>query len=526
MRIVAAIALFSLTGCLKQTFVDRPAVTRIDDRRPIPKPEEREFVFAQYMGDVLFMRSTTHKLGLPLPTVAEDTNALDEVPDSTWFTNRDIAALTPQELARGPVETGPPQRPFTVVDGKSSGGNPGFFMEDGTGRRFLVKWDTKENPYQQTAAGIIVNRLFWGFGYNVPSDTLFHFDPAELVIHAEAEAEDDRGKDVPMTRAHLDEVLATAPTIDGGVRAIASELLPGEPLGGIAVRGVRTDDPNDRVPHEKRRTLRGMRALAAWVTHSDMKEDNTLDIYVGEEGRGHVEHYLIDFGESLGGHQSEHGRLEDGFQHIADLEGNGLAILTLGLNVRPWERQELTPWPEELGMFAAEPFDPPEWKEAYPYPPFREATAADLFWGARRVMAFDRAQLEAVVAEAHYPDPAAATYLVDTLIARQHAVGQAWITGTTSLADFSLDQGELCMTDVAVELGLVATSTVGFKHQGRWQEAPVDAQGRVCIATEAGDYQVVLLRSIRPDGRQAPIEVHYRATGDQPRVLGVLRDRP
>ena len=63
--------------------------------------------------------------------------------------------------------------------------------------------------------------------------------------------------------------------------------------------GVRDDDPNDTVPHEHRRELRGLRVFAAWLNHTDMKEDNTLDMFVEEGGRHFVKHHLVDFGEAF-----------------------------------------------------------------------------------------------------------------------------------------------------------------------------------------------------------------------------------
>ena len=58
--------------------------------------------------------------------------------------------------------------------------------------------------------------------------------------------------------------------------------------------------PNDIFPHEHRRELRGMRVFAAWLNHDDSRAINSLDVLVGQPGRRHVRHYLIDFGSTLG----------------------------------------------------------------------------------------------------------------------------------------------------------------------------------------------------------------------------------
>src|SRR5207247_796047 len=57
---------------------------------------------------------------------------------------------------------------------------------------------------------------------------------------------------------------------------------------------------NDRYAHENRRDLRGFGVWAAWVDDVDIIENNTLDSYVGEPGRGHVVHYQLDVGGSFG----------------------------------------------------------------------------------------------------------------------------------------------------------------------------------------------------------------------------------
>ncbi len=514
--------LLLVAACPKPRFADSPVVWRVDDTRDVALPSENPFVGSAYMADAFVMKRSVWVLGLPTRQRARNTNALDEVPNSSWFTNRiGVRDLTPAEVATGPVsEEGPPVLPLVVVWGKSGGGNPGFFAKDKTGRTFLIKFDTRENPEQQTAAAVIVNRAMWAAGYFVPSDTIFTFTRDDLSIDADATLKDELGRKRAVTWDDIDDILATSPlTSEGRFRSLASEFLPGRPAGGWPQAGVRKDDPNDLVPHQYRREVRGLRAMAAWMNHTDMKEDNTLDMWVEEDGRHFLRHNLVDFGEALGAHQSEKDRLEDGFEHFIDWRESSKSLFAFGLWTRPWEKQEPTPWPS-IGPFEGEAFSPPMWREAYPYRPFLQSDAADLYWGAKLVMRFDRAHVEAMVAEGQFSEPDAAAYLVDVLMLRQEKIGADWLDGVTPLDNFALEGGQLCGTDLAVAHGVATEGVVRRKGDGA--EATIPKGGRVCLPARAGEYVVDRLRVRRADGRRRAMEVHYR-TGDSARILGVRR---
>ena len=104
-----------------------------------------------------------------------------------------------------------------------------------------------------------------------------------------------------MTEADIDTLLSrVTPLPDGSYRAAASRFLSGRPLGPFDWKGRRDDDPADRVNHENRRELRGLRMICAWLAHFDMKQHNTLDMWVEEDGRRFVRHHLIDFASTLG----------------------------------------------------------------------------------------------------------------------------------------------------------------------------------------------------------------------------------
>jgi hypothetical protein len=512
-------------ACGAPRFKDQPIVWQVDDGRNIPEPEENEFLALKYYGEIFATRRITRSLDIPNREPAHNTNALDEVPDSTWFTNRiGRRDYTPQQAAQGPVQGPLPQPPFTLTSGKSGGGNPGFIVQDRTGRHFIIKFDAKENPEMQTGGNVVVNRILWTVGYNVPADYVFEFLPQQISIADDATHKDDLRRKQPFSRALLEEMLEGSPrTAGGSYRATASLFLDGVPKGGWALEGTRSDDPNDRIAHEHRRELRALRVVAAWLNHSDMKLDNTLDMYVTEGKRRFLKHYLVDFGEALGGHPAEKGRPEDGYEHLVDWTAAGAGLVSFGLWKRTWEDTKPTPWPA-IGWFSADLFDPAEWHEAYPYWPFQEMDDADAYWGAKLVMRFTRPMLKAIVAEAKFSHPGAAAHLVNALYARRTKIGQAYLMSVAAFDALRVEQGQLCGYDLAVHYRLATHGVVEWLDDGdvvdHWTVSPT---GRACLPLPADDrYQVYRLRIRRGAAHSRPMEVHLKG-GKDARLLGIVR---
>jgi hypothetical protein len=504
-----------IAGCVSAPrFKDQPAVWKVDDTRDIKPVEPREFLVYQYAADIVALRRTTRALELRGSRPALNVNSLDEVPDSSWFTNRlGVRTVSAEEAARGPDVSGPPRLPLVVTKAKEGGTNPGFVVRDATGRTFVVKFDPAGSFELQTAASVIVNRFFWTIGFNVPSDHVFSFRRSDLSVAAHG-----------FTAATLDAILAkVVPAPDGSFRASSSEFLKGAPRGGFAAEGVREDDPNDRVPHEHRRELRGLRVFAAWLDHTDMKEDNGLDVYVHEDGRHFLRHYLIDFGETLGGHAAEKARMTDGFEYAWDWEKELEATFAFGLWKRPWEDRQPSPWPA-IGPVATSAFDPKTWREAYPYWPFFERDAADEYWAAKIVMRFDRPMVEALVATGKLGDPRAAAYLVDAIMIRREKIGRAYIEAVTPLDELVLKGRRLCAVDLGTRFSLAHGGVVERLDERDQvvESVIIAADGSVCLAPMGNGYRVVRLRVNRGTTavHRPAMQVHVQ---DAARVIGVMR---
>ena len=240
---------------------------------------------------------------------AANMNPLDEVVNSTWFTNRigcqDPGATRNWSEGRRTVADWRRDRtaaqPWTIIGAKTAGVTPGFRIKDARGDVWLLKFDPPNHPGMTIRSGVVANLLFHAIGFNTPVDRLVVFDRDELVVGEGAKMQMGRAGSVPMTEANLDSVLAATESIfDGSFHALASRYLDGIPLGPFDDQDRRPDDPNDTIRHQDRRELRALKVFAAWVNHFDTKMHNSLDMYVGEPGQGYVRHYLIDFASTLG----------------------------------------------------------------------------------------------------------------------------------------------------------------------------------------------------------------------------------
>lgn len=529
-----AFLLFLLAGgCGGPRLALTPLPQQDDDRYSISQPAGRERDDYYDVLDYTVFYQTGRLFDFPRhgrslagkPKQALNVTPLDEVLDSTWFTNRiGTRDLDEEAVRRGPNEPqGPDLRgPWRIVRAKTQGVTPGFTIEDPRGQRFVIKFDPASDPELATGAEAISTRLFWAMGYNVPQNYLVRFDASILQIGSEATVR-QKGKKRAMTNADLEVILAKVPrNPDGSLRAIASRYIEGTPLGPPTWLGLRRDDPNDVIPHEHRRELRAYRVFCAWLHHNDSRQINAADFFVEEEGRTFVKHYLIDFGATLGSRSYEANLRSEGYEYIIDFDAMFTSLATIGLYHRPWMDLQF-PEIRGVGRIEAEHFQPHEWKPDYPNPAFCNLTPQDGFWGAKIVMRFSDAQIRAAVEAAEFSDPRATDYLTRILIERRDRVGLYWFGVVNPLDRFRLQQTpegrtSLRFEDLAVGYGFVEPREYavelempgGKKEERRLQnpELPLDtAEASLRDAAGQGVDERLLrisIRSARTDGSWTP----------------------
>ena len=397
------------------------------------------------------------------PTRAVNVNTIDEVPDSSWFTNRiGRRAMSIDEIVRGPNTMESPNiDDWPIVEGKSSGITPGYRVVAPDGRLYQVKFDPPSNPEMASGAEVIGAAIYHALGYNVVQGFIIEVDPAKIIIGPNATTVDLRGRKVLITRTNVDRLLSVSARLPNGkYRGTLSRFADGRPLGYFKYYGTRPDDPNDIHPHEHRRELRGNRVFAAWLNHDDSRSLNSLDMLEGEPGRQSIRHYMFDFGSIMGSGSTSAQVPRAGNEYILEWGPGFKTLATLGLYIRPWILVDYWEDAKSVGRFEGDFFDPVKWRPEYPNPAFDNMTPEDAFWAARLVSKFSNDTIRAIVAKARYSEPGAAEHITSTLIKRRDKVLRTWLTGVNPLVNPQLsNDGVLTFENAAVDAGVAKPAT-------------------------------------------------------------------
>jgi len=390
-----------------------------------------------------FLNNTFSSPGDRSSKPAVNANTLGEVPDSSWFQNRHgRQRMTIQELVRGPnTGTGPSvTERWIVTEGKTEGITPGFRIRDSRGDHYVIKFDPVTNPEMATAAEVISTKFFYAMGYHVPENYLVFFRRDDLRVDKSAEISVGLGPKRRMTETDLDQLLArTSMTSDKRYRAVASKIIEGRPIGPFRYFGTRSDDPNDVIPHEHRRELRGLKVFSAWLNHDDSRAVNTQDSVVNVGGRRYVRHYLIDFGSTLGSGSVTAQKPRAGAEYLWEPWPVLRRIISIGLWDSAWIRVRYPELPS-IGRFESKEFEPQNWKPEYPNAAFDNALPDDCYWAAKIVMAFTDDDIRAVVRTGGLADSESEEYLIHTLIERRNKIGRYYFDQVLALDSFVLDE--------------------------------------------------------------------------------------
>jgi hypothetical protein len=524
------------------------------DDRSIAQPavwRESE-IYAIFYNSWIRHLSVEHHAAAAIDSGALNVNAWDEVPDSSWFVNR--IGRNPMEfeqIAQTLEGRRPAEGRWKIRRNNNEGYTPKFDIEDAEGRRYVLKFDPPGGLERNSAAERICTLIMHAAGYNVPHNTIEYFTPDRLYLEEDSLFIDPLGARRPLNAADVEKTLRELPKLaDGRYRAVASLVIPGiAAVGRFFYAGLRKDDPNDIIPHELRRELRGLKAIASWINHVDAGDKNALDMYVEQNGRKFVKHYLLDFGSAMGSGNFVNGPFRVGHEFIFDGSAIGRSFLTLGGWRRPWETSGRIGFPE-IGYFQHEVFDPEKWKPNYPNLAFNRADDSDEYWGAKIVTAFSDAVIDKLAEAGEYTRPEVTRRLAEVLKARRNRIGEYWFDRVTPVEDVELKSGagksELTFRDIGVAKGYATASRRQYRYwvedlQGK-RLTPVLISGGVggvdvsnmpgVVSSSRGNsrdqygrmpsVRVLIQSNRRVNGWAMPVEVYLGATiqRNEPHVLG------
>ena len=470
-------------------------------KKKICTPEPYESPFAWDGANQIAFRPLARIFAVDPAGESLNVNAFDEVADSAWFTNR--MGTTPysvEDVTRGYCENeldgdSAQEGSWPIDLGKPNGANPGFRVNVPGPGKFMLKSDPAGEGERATGATSIATRMYYALGWWAPCDSVVYFKPNALKLKPGLKVTDNSGVTKNFDAETLKKILDGAAHRGDLVRMVASKWLPGRTIGPFTYEGKRSDDPNDVIPHEDRRELRGAKIIAAWLNHFDSREQNSMDTWMAVDAKnadsapGHIRHWYIDLGDCFGSWWPDDQisrRL--GFSYYLDLQHVSEDFISLGVIERPWERAVKK---GTFGYFSTRDFDPDAWRGGYPNPAFTRAQEHDAAWAARKIARFRDEHVAAAVRVGKYTLPEDSDYLTKTLLVRRDVILRRYFSKLSPVGELKTSaEGELCGTDLAryshvfddgsFKYGAKVFSGGAFTPAG---DAPVraDKDGGVCV---------------------------------------------
>lgn len=533
--LVALTASLAVSAQSRRFFPDDP-IWREPISQDVKNANRYEPDLAYQTLENLFARPGDDDLGQR----AKNINTVDEVPDGPFFVNRaGRVPLTPALVAKAAnTSDGPAAGPWTVVSAKSDGVTPGFTIRDTANQLWFIKFDPPGWRAMATGSEIVAAKLFWAAGYNTAEYHIGQLRPDRLAIGKDTRITPPGEVARPMQQSDIAWLLSRADRdADGSYRVILSKATPGRPVGRIAFHGTRADDPNDIVPHEHRRELRGYFVFAAWLNHVDAKGINSLSSLVTENGRSFIRHYLLDFGSALGSAAVGPREGWEGYEALVEEPSEiGKRTLSMGFRIPQWRRQDYFESPS-IGRLPRdhEKWDPETWWPHITNAAFRHMRSDDTFWAATKLAAISDEMIKAAVNEAHFGDPASETFLVKAIADRRVRILQAFLPKVNPLVDVAIsNEGRLTFRNIAVDMA-VADRVPGYR--ALWYTFDNLADKATLVATTeetqsplpmppmpAAEFIKVDISAIGgPEAWTRPISVYFRRNGGGWTLVGLER---
>ncbi|MFN2433011.1 MAG: hypothetical protein ABR599_09425 [Gemmatimonadota bacterium] len=370
---------------------------------------------------------------LNIQDAASDVAADGRVLDSAFFTNRDVSAISPEEVRRE-AEAQAPRGTIYITEQKSEGVSEGFWGEDENGDLYIFILDPPGFDEMNTAAEVMGSTILRLAGYYVPYPAIVTLEdlaisPKVLEEQAQARAgapddpnEDETIEDAAEAQLGADADDETLGQDDveqfRGRRAVATKAIA-EGFRGPWTYWVFRD----------RRELRGAQVFAAWINNYDQVDHNTI-AELFDEDADLVRYYIVDTSSAFG---SASNRVKEPAAGYVNNSVDLHRFFTTPLRwlARPFGYRE--PWlpvtpivSPAIGRFGPD-LEPRLWKPQYPNLAYEDMDEDDAEWAARIVGEFSDEMIDAIVGLAKFSRREDAAYMARTLKARRDVIVRTYL---------------------------------------------------------------------------------------------------
>jgi hypothetical protein len=533
----------------------RPDPAKDDKNRQSCTPVEyvSPFIWDQ-VDNVMFAR-ISRGLSVDVSGESRNVNSMDEVADSSWYTNRakgdaghDEApgACKAEDMLPEPADVKDGE--WLIDHGKDNGSTLGFRINIKGLGKYMLKADDTGLPERASAASVIGAAIYDELGFNTSCEQVVTLKKSQLKLKPDLVVFDNEGLSHPFDDAALDKVLASTTQLPGGlVRMQASKWLPGVTLGPFRYIGVRKDDPNDVVDHYDRRELRAGQVLAAWLDHWDAREQNSMDVWMSNNAKdtrsspGHMVHYILDTSDTMGGEVGiDEMSRRLGHSYNFDFVDVFRSLLTFGIEEYPWDRATKAEDKKKFGYFSNREFHPDTWKPLYPNPAFLRMTEHDAAWMARKIARFSKADIQRIIELGRWKDPSDVAYLVNMLTERQAIILERYFSKLSPIGDVRAEGDKICATDFSRKRELYVPTAYRYRATERSDHEAVELsiapgeEGELCFqpksianqGTAENDPRRVVTIEIANGTHAGPLVIHTYDLGPKGfKVVGVTRPR-
>ena len=243
----------------------------------------KNHVYRQITQKLNLVRDVRQIFGIP--DRANDLAKDGSVLDSAFFTNRDVASITPAQVREDAAVQGP-HGTIYITEKKGEGVSEGFWGEDSNGDLFIFVLDPPGFDEMNTAAEVMGSTILRLAGYHVPYPAIVTLDSLALSPEALAEVQEEKvqGEALDPSEPSEEDVVQFR-----GRRAVATKAITSGYRGPWTMSVFRD-----------RREVRALAVFGAWINNYDQVDHNTIAQLIDKTGHGLVRYWIVDTSSAFG----------------------------------------------------------------------------------------------------------------------------------------------------------------------------------------------------------------------------------